>query len=162
MKTYIERHKESGIKVGDSVKVVRAAHNGESGWDNVWDANYMDEYVGSVYTITEDLGNEGFVLGDDFAFPYFVLEKVTMNPCQAHDFETPVKAKLEFDLSDPDGLRNFKIYSQAIEMHSALFDVMFNLVRNFENDLDQDEDADPVDILRSNLNYILEDIKIYE
>lgn len=76
--SYLEKHKASGLKVGDRVRVLRAAEDEEGGWDNVW-APEMDDWVGTVGEISEDKGDAGFrvdAMGDFWDFPYFVLEKV--------------------------------------------------------------------------------------
>lgn len=75
-KTYPELHQESGLKVGDWVKVTRAAESKEHGWVNVWVAR-MSEYVGKTLQIGKDGGKDGFYISDaDAHFPCFVLEKV--------------------------------------------------------------------------------------
>lgn len=76
-KSYLELHNESGLKVGDKVKVVRKATNREQGWDNSWTTD-MDVCVGNYYEINYDGEHTGFALNciGNFNFPYFVLEKV--------------------------------------------------------------------------------------
>ena len=77
--SYLEKHKASGLKVGDRVRVLRAAENEEGGWDNTW-VMEMDEYVEVGGVITEDFAEAGFYVkfgaGESWGFPYFVLEKV--------------------------------------------------------------------------------------
>lgn len=77
--SYLEKHKASGLKVGDRVRVLRAAEDEEGGWDNTWPPE-MDDYVGKCGTITEDFDEPGFYVqfedGDEWGFPFFVLEKV--------------------------------------------------------------------------------------
>jgi hypothetical protein len=71
--------KESGIKVGDAVKVLRACESHEMGWQNVW-VEEMDKYVGQcgvvddVYLngISIDFNDHSYVCD----FPFFVLELV--------------------------------------------------------------------------------------
>lgn len=66
----------SGIKVGDKVKVIATAVDGERGWDNTW-PEPMDRCVGNVYIVKEIFkGNSGIRLSTGWAFPYFVLEVV--------------------------------------------------------------------------------------
>lgn len=76
-KSYEERQAEwikaNDIKVGDKVMVTRKAVNCEDGWGNSW---VMDKYVGKIITITGFSGCAGIRCGD-YAFPYFVIEKVT-------------------------------------------------------------------------------------
>ena len=69
--------KQTGIKVGDTVKVTRVAETGEMGWDVYWN----DEMKGNVtQKITEIRGNgNGFRLEDGYVYPFFVLE-VVKNP----------------------------------------------------------------------------------
>lgn len=77
-KSYLELHNESGLKVGDKVRVVRKAKSHEQGWDNTWNTE-MDEYVGKICKINSDHKKSGFWLKLNNTaknFPYFVLEKV--------------------------------------------------------------------------------------
>jgi len=72
--SYIDRHKASGLKVGDKVKVLRTANDQEDGWHNSW-TTYMDKAVGNIYKIVDDNGKDGFELNlGNRCFPYFVLE----------------------------------------------------------------------------------------
>ena len=80
---YLEGHQNSGLKVGDRVRIARIAKSFENGWNNIWAEESMDEWVGKVGTIIEDADKMGFLIQldhavdcDIFAFPYFVLEKV--------------------------------------------------------------------------------------
>lgn len=88
MKTYIERQNECGLKVGDKVKVVRTALSKENGWGNAWVTD-MDESVNKEFTIRK-ISEDGirFVEDDYFAYPYFILEKVSAE-------ENPMVAFLE-------------------------------------------------------------------
>ena len=70
------------FKVGDKVKIIRAAGCGENDWENAW-VSEMDEYVGKVATVEVLCGMGGIGLrceeideDGEFRFPYFVLEKV--------------------------------------------------------------------------------------
>lgn len=78
---YLKLHNSCGLKVGDKVKVLRAAEDCEQGWSNSW-ADSMDEYIGSEAYIMDDDSASGFALtppdpdGFYFLFPYFVLKKV--------------------------------------------------------------------------------------
>jgi hypothetical protein len=90
---YIEKHKASGIKVGDKVKVTRIAASSEQGWKNAW-VYEMDSMVGEILEVVSDDGSLGFDLrdnetNDSYQFPHFVLEKVqpAASPCQNHDSE---------------------------------------------------------------------------
>jgi hypothetical protein len=77
-KSYEERQRawleETGLKVGDTVKVVRTAEDGENGWGNDW-VPEMNKYVGKEYTLNRIKGSSGLYVGN-WDFPYFVLEKV--------------------------------------------------------------------------------------
>jgi hypothetical protein len=77
-KSYEERQRawleETGLKVGDTVRVVRTAEDGEDGWNNDW-VPEMNKYVGNEYTLNRIKGNSGLYIGA-WDFPYFVLEKV--------------------------------------------------------------------------------------
>ena len=76
---YVALQKASGIKVGDTVKVLRKANSHEMGWNNKWTVE-MDEFVGMTF-IVEDLraaDGIGLMQGNcgPYNFPFFVLEKV--------------------------------------------------------------------------------------
>ena len=83
--SYLTGHKKCGIKVGDKVKVKRKAESYELGWNNSW-AGDMDSAVGRIGIVTVDNGQCGFELKfrptkskvdpTEYAFPYYVLEKV--------------------------------------------------------------------------------------
>lgn len=74
--TYAERQAESGLKVGDRVKVLRRSDFGELGWENTWIDYEMGKAIGQVCTICE-ITEDGIRLDqcDSYSFPYFVLEK---------------------------------------------------------------------------------------
>lgn len=72
-KLYIKLQKESGFKIGDTVKVIRDAECFESGWQHVW---IMDETVGKTYKIESIHEYEGIQLENGYSYPFFVLEKV--------------------------------------------------------------------------------------
>lgn len=74
-KTYKELHDESGLKVGDWVKVLRKAEHKEGGWGNFW-SDAMDNWVGACGKITHDAGSLGLCLMEGHWFPCFVLEKI--------------------------------------------------------------------------------------
>jgi hypothetical protein len=71
----------NNIKVGDKVKVLRAAKSHENGWSCSW-VIYMDEYIGKELEVVaiNSASNAGIVLGKEpdppFIYPYFVLEPV--------------------------------------------------------------------------------------
>jgi len=72
---YLAFHNASGLKVGDTVKVVRIAKDYEMGWGNIW-AGYMDDFVDRTYKITGDATWYGWELNNKCTFPTFVLQKV--------------------------------------------------------------------------------------
>jgi hypothetical protein len=81
---YKTRQANSGIKVGDTVKVLRKATDYEHGWPNVWAASRMDGMVGGTYKV-ESIARGGIRLkslvdGIRWSFPYFVLEAVPPRP----------------------------------------------------------------------------------
>ena len=87
-KSYEERQRECGLKVGDKVKILRKAKDDENGWDNYW-FEEMDTWVGKTGEIIEDGGGEGLKVfleeeNDWWFFPYFVLEKVEDNETPKH------------------------------------------------------------------------------
>jgi len=78
--------KASGIKVGDTVKVLRKAKNDEMGWNNTWDSGWtggngvsdsMDNCIGKTFKVSRLEGSAGITLeGTGYSFPFFVLEKM--------------------------------------------------------------------------------------
>lgn len=85
-KSYEERQRECGLKVGDKVKILRKVVSFEDGWDNYWSEG-ADTWVGKTGVIIGDskvVGLKVFLEEEDewWCFPYFVLEKV-------EDKETP-------------------------------------------------------------------------
>lgn len=80
--TYKERQtewlKETGLKVGDKVKIVRKANDHENGWGTVW-ATLMNKYVGKTGVIDDvdfECGIHVIVTSLGWWYPYFVLEPV--------------------------------------------------------------------------------------
>ncbi len=97
----IQKHnyKNCGFKVGDKVKVLRKAENGENGWNNIW-VPIMDKYIGKTCVVVDNKNENGFglILQDDslrddirFSFPHFVLEKVSSDADTSIN-TTPTKA----------------------------------------------------------------------
>jgi len=81
-KDYLTLHKESGLKVGDKVKVMNRAKHHENGWKNAWSEG-MNEAIGKTFTILRDCKHTGFTLDyrdEKYAFPYFCLKKVERLP----------------------------------------------------------------------------------
>lgn len=82
-----------GIKVGDTVKVIRKAQSHEMGWDNNWSS---DRFVGKAGRVVDirTTGSGVQIDGDcdNFLFPFFCLEKVKSAPHTiAFDGQEPVE-----------------------------------------------------------------------
>ena len=73
--TYLYWHKRSGIHKGDTARVARAAAGYEGGWGKGWNTS-KSAAVGRSLRIMSDDGAGGFLLEDDWHYPYFVLEKI--------------------------------------------------------------------------------------
>jgi hypothetical protein len=75
--SYLKRQnewiKENDVKVGDEVKVLRIANEGENGWPTYWAMDMLT--VGDVSKI-DRFSYAGCILGDEYVYPFFVLEKV--------------------------------------------------------------------------------------
>lgn len=72
---YLIMHKASGLKVGDTVRVIRRVKSHQMGWDVHWNSD-MNRSVGKTFRITKDGGWTGFTLGEWFTYPWFCLELV--------------------------------------------------------------------------------------
>ena len=76
---YLERQKQSGLKIGDKVLLLRKAETHENGWNNSWEPE-MDRLIGKVGTIIGIEGYSGIVVefknSNPYEYPYFVLERV--------------------------------------------------------------------------------------
>ena len=77
---YKKMHENCGIKVGDTVKVLRRAEYHEMGWGTSWNV-YMNNSIGNEYVVS-DVSSQDFLLdvskdcNVSYWFPFFVLEKV--------------------------------------------------------------------------------------
>lgn len=74
---YRVMQENSGIEVGDKVRVLRKAKRHEMGWWNSWESS-MDSSVGKVLTVLGVYDN-GIRLTDysiKYKYPFFVLEIV--------------------------------------------------------------------------------------
>lgn len=92
--------KKHDVKVGDRVRLIRAASNGEGGWSNVWPRS-ASNWVGKTLEVRE-INEVGIAChnpdADDwFGFPYFVLEKVM----EHKDKEWEVSYGLKVKTGDP-------------------------------------------------------------
>ena len=65
-----------GLGVGDKVKVLRKAKNGEMGWENNWISPEMDRQIGGVFEIINLIKGGISLSPDAHRFPFFVLELV--------------------------------------------------------------------------------------
>lgn len=78
---YLKLHNSCGLKVGDKVKVLRAAKDYEQGWANIW-VKSMNKFIDLEAHIIDDDYSYGFILSPPdpdclpLDFPCFVLEKV--------------------------------------------------------------------------------------
>lgn len=92
--------KENNIKIGDHVRLIRAASSGEDGWPNEW-PDKATRWVGKMLEVQGF--NEGNIRclnleeKDWFGFPYFVLEKVM----EHKDKEWEVSYGLKVKTGDP-------------------------------------------------------------
>lgn len=81
---YKGMHELCNIRVGDYVRVLRAAETSEMGWGAMW-IEAMNDYVGNIYKVTDTkLIEDGYNLKNpikeenNYSFPFFVLEKVQL------------------------------------------------------------------------------------
>ena len=92
--------KKHDIKVGNRVRLIRAASNEEDAWPNVWPCT-ADGWIGNILRVM-DIDSQNIVCynpdSDDwFGFPYFVLEKVV----EHKDKEWEVSYGLKVKTGDP-------------------------------------------------------------
>ena len=92
--------KKHDVKVGDRVRLIRAASDEEDAWPNVWPCT-ADGWIGKILRV-KDIGNLNIMCynpdADDwFCFPYFVLEKVM----EHKDKEWEVSYGLKVKTGDP-------------------------------------------------------------
>lgn len=77
---YLTMQEASGIKVGDTVRVLRKAVDEEMGWGNSWKSPEMDKHIGETGIVDWCEGTTGFSVrfGCEraWSFPFFVLEKI--------------------------------------------------------------------------------------
>lgn len=92
--------KKHDVKVGDRVRLIRAASNEEDGWPRFWPRS-ADGWIGNILGVGS-IGALGIMCynhdADDwFCFPYFVLEKVM----EHKDKEWTVSYGLKVKTGDP-------------------------------------------------------------
>lgn len=73
---YIKMQENCGIKIGDTVKVLRKAVLDELGWECSW-LSLMDDHIGKEFTVSALEGSEGIRLDNGYLYPFFVLEKIS-------------------------------------------------------------------------------------
>jgi len=102
MEDYLGGHEKCGIKVGDRVKIMRAAESFMGGWNLLW-TNDMDGFIGMRGVVMGDCGTDGFSVIVDgnknvgsWNFPYFVLEKVT----RTEPVPSPIDHTSKYTLKD--------------------------------------------------------------
>jgi len=82
---YLVMQKESGIKEGDKVRILRSAKAGEMGWNengDIWEST-ITKQLGGICTVS---ANENCLAGLElhsidggyFRCPFFVLEKIQL------------------------------------------------------------------------------------
>ena len=58
------------------------------------------------------------------------------------------KARIDYDLSDPDDFREFKQAVASSAMASALFELIYNTKKKLEFELESKKDIDKYDVLQ--------------
>lgn len=74
-KVYLDAQAACGLKVGDYVRLIRQPEDDEAGWDN---DSPLPTHIGETGRIT-DIDSYGIFVsfqGEEWTYPYFVLEKV--------------------------------------------------------------------------------------
>jgi hypothetical protein len=89
---YLALQEASGIKAGDTVRVLRKAGDFEMGWGQVWGPD-MDKCVGESVVVESNDASAGFCARSSNGFcywlPFFVLEKVAIRYITINGFEVP-------------------------------------------------------------------------
>ena len=109
--------KENGIKIGDHVRLIRAASSGEDAWPNVWPCT-ADGWIGKILRV-KDIGDLNIMCynpdeDDWFNFPYFVLEKVV----EHKDKEWEVSYGLKVKTGDPVLMRDNELRQWSYSVFS--------------------------------------------
>ena len=110
--------KENGIKIGDHVRLIRAASSGEDAWPNVLPCT-ADGWIGNILRV-KDIASQDIVCynpdADEwFGFPYFVLEKIM----ECKDKEWTVSYGLKVKTGDPVLMRDNELrpWSYSVFSH---------------------------------------------
>ena len=86
--TYSVNQEASGLKPGDRVRITRESSGDEGGFCGGWNPN-MTSYVGHCFTV-EWLSEMGVhFLGNDYVWPWFILEKVDTSPSATEEYTDP-------------------------------------------------------------------------
>lgn len=76
--------RETGLKCGDKVKIIRKVESHEEGWGDEWSSGEMHDWVGQTVEVMAFNGRFGIELTRDgdqsWLFPYFVLEPIKETP----------------------------------------------------------------------------------
>ena len=122
MRAYYEERqaewvKKHDVKVGDRVRLIRAASDGEDAWPNVWPRT-ADGWIGNILRV-KDISNPNIMCynpdADDwFGFPYFVLEKVV----EHKDKEWTVSYGLKVKTGDPVLMRDNELRQWSYSVFS--------------------------------------------
>lgn len=109
--------KKHDVKVGDRVRLIRAASNREDTWPNVW-PNKANEWVGKILKVMM-ISENGLACynpdeDDWFNFPYFVLEKVV----EHKDKEWEVSYGLKVKTGDPVLMRDNELRQWSYSVFS--------------------------------------------
>jgi len=78
-KIYEAMQAETGLKVGDKVKILRASERGEWGWDVDWNDSRMANTIGQtgkIAMIHDRYISVYFDSGQQWGYPFFVLELI--------------------------------------------------------------------------------------
>lgn len=124
---YLIGQRESGIKVGDRVRLLRVAEDHEAGWDNSWISD-MTGHVGETGEITYIKGNVGvcvkFPRGIEYHYPFFVLQKVARHVFSiTEDGElicTPFLRKEEIDDPLSLSIEKWRTIADYLEEHPGV------------------------------------------
>lgn len=105
---YAAMQANSGIEVGDTVRVLRVAADKEYGWGNVWD-NDMDKTVGRTMKVKSLDATGGVELDNGFGYPVHVLALVK----KAKPAFKPVTVKLNKDYAAVIGEKQVQVGCQS-------------------------------------------------
>lgn len=97
--SYVESNQNwvhrNSIAIGSTVKVIKACHSYDHGWQGLW-VFEMNKFVGKSFKVIDIRDKWGVYLQMDrlsFWFPYFVLEPIEANQLERR--EEPLSIPLE-------------------------------------------------------------------